>query len=147
MQSVLSAESAILIHFQSVGAVLLILGCIVISLLAFRACQCNLGLHFFHLVRPISKAGSAARKKAGKTELLFTQIKPLHRGRNSLSQTGEFVNIFLRKNSKFLPNQTESQHLGRQLLFGHKIRDVPPKLFINIAPPLLRNHIFLRNHS
>ena len=45
MQGVLSAKTAVLVHFKSVGAVLLVLGCIVISLLALGACQCDFCLH------------------------------------------------------------------------------------------------------
>ena len=42
MQSVLAAEFAILVHLKSVRIVLLVLGCVVISLLALGADQSNL---------------------------------------------------------------------------------------------------------
>ena len=41
MQSVLSAEAAILIHFESVRVILLVLHSIVVSLLAFTAYHCD----------------------------------------------------------------------------------------------------------
>lgn len=98
MQGVLSAESAILFHFQSVRAVLLVLGGVIISLLAFCAGQRDLGLHLFHLVYPISKADSGRQKRdRRKTELLLTQIKPLHRGMNYIITVQGFCQYFLAK--------------------------------------------------
>ncbi len=43
----LAAEFAVLVHFKSVGVILLVLLCVVVSLLAFRASKCNLDSHFF----------------------------------------------------------------------------------------------------
>ena len=43
------AESAVLLGFHSVRMSLLILGHVVIALLAFCACQCDLCAHDFHL--------------------------------------------------------------------------------------------------
>lgn len=37
MKSVLLAESAVLVHFKSVGVVLLVLHCVVVALFALRA--------------------------------------------------------------------------------------------------------------
>ena len=42
MKSVLTAELAVLLHFKSVGVILLILDRVVISLLAFAASECDL---------------------------------------------------------------------------------------------------------
>jgi hypothetical protein len=42
----LLAELAVLVHFQSVGVVLLVLHCVVISLFALSASQRNLDSHF-----------------------------------------------------------------------------------------------------
>ena len=42
MQGVLAAETAILVHLESVGIVLLVLLCVVVSLLAFGAGESNL---------------------------------------------------------------------------------------------------------
>ena len=41
----LLAESAILLHFKSVRVILLVLDSVVVSLLAFCACQCDLNSH------------------------------------------------------------------------------------------------------
>ena len=41
----LLAESAILLHLKSVGVILLVLDSVVISLLAFCTCQCDLNSH------------------------------------------------------------------------------------------------------
>ena len=49
MQSVLSAEAAILVHFESVRVILLVLHSIVVSLLTFCTCQCNFYSHGLHL--------------------------------------------------------------------------------------------------
>ena len=45
MQCVLFAESAILVHLESVGIVFLVLHSVVISLLALCACHCDLYAH------------------------------------------------------------------------------------------------------
>jgi hypothetical protein len=42
----LAAEFAVLVHFKSVGVVLLVLHRIVVSLLALAARQCDLNSHF-----------------------------------------------------------------------------------------------------
>lgn len=41
----LLAESAILLHLKSVRVILLVLDSVVVSLLAFCACQCDLNSH------------------------------------------------------------------------------------------------------
>lgn len=46
----LFAESAILVHFQSVRIVFLVFNRVVISLLAFRAGKCDLYAHIRHLL-------------------------------------------------------------------------------------------------
>ena len=51
MSSVLLAETAILVHFKSIGVVLLVFLCIVVSLLAFAAGQCDLNSQFRHLLK------------------------------------------------------------------------------------------------
>ena len=45
MAGVLLAEAAILVHLETIGVVLLILLRIVVSLLTFAACQCDLNSH------------------------------------------------------------------------------------------------------
>ena len=63
MDSVLLAESAILLHFETVGVVLLVFHGVVVSLLALRASQCDFHAHYRHLLnhclpvflRPMSK--------------------------------------------------------------------------------------------
>ena len=42
---VLLAESAVLLHFNTIRIVFLILHCVVVSLLAFSTCQCNFNSH------------------------------------------------------------------------------------------------------
>ena len=42
----LLAESAILLHLKSVRVILLVLDSVVVSLLAFCACQCDFNSHF-----------------------------------------------------------------------------------------------------
>ncbi len=45
MQSVLLAESAVLVHFKSVGIVLLVLHGVVVALFALSAGHCDLHSH------------------------------------------------------------------------------------------------------
>lgn len=49
MKSMSLAESAVFLGFHSVRMILLILGCIVVTLLAFSTCQSNSCTHFFYL--------------------------------------------------------------------------------------------------
>jgi hypothetical protein len=42
---VLFAESAVLVHFKSVGVVLLVFHCVVVALLAFCASECDFNSH------------------------------------------------------------------------------------------------------
>ena len=51
MQSMLSAKTAILIHFKSVRVILLVFLSIVVSLLAFAADKCDLYSQFRHLLK------------------------------------------------------------------------------------------------
>jgi hypothetical protein len=46
VKRVLAAELAILLHFKSVGIVLLVFGCVIVSLLAFRAGESDFDAHF-----------------------------------------------------------------------------------------------------
>ena len=46
-----AAETAVLVHFKSVRIILLVFVCVIISLLALGACQCDLDSHFYrHLL-------------------------------------------------------------------------------------------------
>ncbi len=45
MKRVLAAEAAVLVLFKSVRIVLLVLFCVIISLLALRACERNFDSH------------------------------------------------------------------------------------------------------
>ena len=56
MQSVFPAETAILIHFKSIGIVFLVFLGIVISLLALTANQCYLNSQFRHLLINLTAA-------------------------------------------------------------------------------------------
>ena len=46
VSGVLSAESAVLLHFETVGVVLLVLHGVVVSLLALRASQSDFNAHY-----------------------------------------------------------------------------------------------------
>ena len=45
MQGVLTAETAVLVHLETIGIVLLVLFRLVVSLLALTACQCDFNSH------------------------------------------------------------------------------------------------------
>jgi len=49
------AELAVFAKLHSVGVVLFVLFCVIISLLTFRASQCNFCSHFGHLVKILRK--------------------------------------------------------------------------------------------
>ena len=51
MSGVLSAESAVLLHFETVGIVLLVLHGVVVSLLALGASQSDFNAHKRHLLK------------------------------------------------------------------------------------------------
>ena len=46
----LSAKSAILLHFKTVRVILFVFHCVVVSLLALRASQCDFHAHYRHLL-------------------------------------------------------------------------------------------------
>ena len=120
MQSMLSAEATILIHFESVRVIFLVLHSIVVSLLAFTAHHCNfysqvgtsqLFLSFRrqstrrHRIPPMQLIDFTSLRRscsAGKAHLThpgthnFTRKKtsPLRRGITSLPQLARFVNRF-----------------------------------------------------
>ena len=103
MQSVFSAETAILIHFKSVGIVFLVFLSIVISLFALTANHCDFYSHFS---APPDKFGDLCPMKdftslisedglnALFPDFLSTTKKPLRRGRTIILQTFAFVNTF-----------------------------------------------------
>ena len=51
VDSVLLAESAILLHFETVRVVLLVFHAVVVSLLALGASQCDFHAHYRHLLK------------------------------------------------------------------------------------------------
>jgi hypothetical protein len=81
---VFPAEPAVLVHFQSVGIVLLVLFGVVVSLLALGAGQHNLHSHFVGTSRFTEKFwGLFAPASLGKTG---TKKEPLFRGVTSIAQ-------------------------------------------------------------
>jgi len=110
MKCVLSAESAILVHFKSVRIVLFVFHCVIVSLLAFCTCHCNLNSHLFH---PFCIAPSDPEKSGFSTSLTVcfftTQIKPLFRGRYILSHFATVVNGFFKifLTNAYFPNHTQ----------------------------------------
>jgi hypothetical protein len=61
----LAAEFAVLVHFKSVGVILLVLGRVVVSLLAFAARQCDLDSHYFGTSRLVCGAKRRVFASAG----------------------------------------------------------------------------------
>ena len=53
MKGMLSAESAILLHFEAIGIVFLVLHGVVVSLLAFRTSECDFNAHERHLLKKL----------------------------------------------------------------------------------------------
>ena len=47
VKGMLAAEFAVLVHFKSVGVILLVFLCVVVSLLALSARKCDFDSHFF----------------------------------------------------------------------------------------------------
>ena len=47
VKGVLTAETAVFVHFESVGVVLLVFLCVIIALFALSASQCHFDSHFF----------------------------------------------------------------------------------------------------
>jgi len=87
----LFAEPAIFVHFQSVRIILFVLHGIIISLLAFRTCQCNFCSHDFssYDYRYIS---FCVRKKK---DLPYRHSLIYHNKTNSSSKFFNFFRIFL----------------------------------------------------
>ena len=53
MKGMLSAESAILLHFEAIGIIFLVLHGVVVSLLAFRTSECDFYAHERHLLKKL----------------------------------------------------------------------------------------------
>ena len=111
MKSVFSAETAILVHFKSVGAVLLVFHSVVVALFAFGASECNFysftvsshlrHLHFgiFELRDGLSGNHPALRPPSAYRGLIQgpfrgAKIKPSRRGKGMLSQVDGIVKHF-----------------------------------------------------
>ena len=97
MKCVLFAESAILVHFKSVRIIFLVFHCVIVSLFAFCASQCDFNSHLFHpFVLNKRQAKNSAPFFIHINQCFFTtQIKPLFRGTSMLSQKIHLVNGFL----------------------------------------------------
>ena len=116
MQSVLAAEFAILVHLKSVRIVLLVFGCVIISLLALGADQSNFDscVISHSLVPPMLKLRlrPCADKGLPRTSLRDGSLslapdkgitkKPIHRGINIVSYSDFNVNSFLKIFGVFL---------------------------------------------
>ena len=63
MDSVLLAESAILLHLETIGVVLLVFHAVVVSLLALRASQCDFHAHYRHLLKNLPPCMSRGYEK------------------------------------------------------------------------------------
>ena len=88
MQGVLFAETAVLVHLEPVRTILLILGCIIISLLALGACQCDFCLHLNSPQYPqFQKQGFCQHKENPFSEVL-----------NMIAHKNIFVKKFFQKN-------------------------------------------------
>ncbi len=89
MKSVLSAESAVLVHLESVGRILFVFHCVVVALLALSACKSDLNSHngtsIFNVSLPLIKRQLRSAVKPG------TKKRPFFRGTTSVSQKGPGV--------------------------------------------------------
>ena len=98
MQCVLAAETAVLFHFKSVRIVLLVFLCVIISLLAFSAGECNFDSHYFrHLLIEFGSSPLNTSLNVGSVRLSqkSAQKKPPNRGTVIISCIYSFVNTFL----------------------------------------------------
>ncbi len=104
MQSVLLAESAILVHFKPVGIVFLVLHRVVVALLAFRASQCDFNphdgtsiltennilplrtaaLHYIYGFNTNKAVCTCQPPTVGKGSKICNKKRPSHRGKNIL---------------------------------------------------------------
>ena len=71
----LSAEPAILLHFETVRVVLLVLHCVVVSLLAFVASQSDFYTHCRHLLKFLPPCIPAAIKDLEDAETTMGVIR------------------------------------------------------------------------
>ena len=71
MSGVLSAESAVLLHFETVGVILLVLHGVVVSLLALGASQSDFNAHIGTSLKIASLYHSAHEKNFGKRQLQY----------------------------------------------------------------------------
>ena len=132
MQSMLAAEFAILVHLKSVRIVLLVFGCVIISLLALGADQSNFDscVISHSLVPPMLKLRlrPCADKGLPRTSLRDGSLslapdkgitkKPIHRGINIVSCPSLNVNSFW---ESFSVDFNKKTRFGIQFLFSSQI--------------------------
>ena len=100
MRSVLSAESAVLPHGETVGIILLVFHGVVVPLLALVASQCNLNAHFGTSLNclPVSPYSEKFEWPEGPVRLkMGIEKRPKFTGRDILSQ---FIWKVKQKNGK-----------------------------------------------
>ena len=124
VNGVLSAESAVLLHFETVGIVLLVLHGVVVSLLALRASQSDFNAHNGTSLK-LPPCITPARENLESGQLHFrsgaekgAQKKPFFTGRTILPQGVREVNNFFREFSIsfsifLLYNETKQQKRGK----------------------------------
>ena len=96
MKSMFTTETAVLVHFKSVGIILLVLHSVVVSLLAFAARKCDSNsISLSHSETPpdnriqcIPKILSPSRGE------IRDKKRPLRRGRTIIARHVFFVNTF-----------------------------------------------------
>jgi len=92
-----TTETAVLVHFKSVGIILLVLHSVVVSLLAFAACQCNSNsISLSHSETPPDNGIQGIPKILSPShEEIRDKKRPLRRGRTIIACPYRFVNTFL----------------------------------------------------
>ena len=107
MKSVLAAETAILVHLETIGGIALILSRVIVSLLAFAANESYFDSFFFtrHIFRHLHINVTSlcfclcrfVRQKAEIENLMHNKKTPNYRGRPILTENIRNVNTFFWK--------------------------------------------------
>ena len=98
MHRVLAAETAVLVHFKSVRVIFLVLHCVVVSLLAFGACQCDSDSHDYTSRYSGGTARTADLRREASGRSRFNKLSPSvgNETQKSLSEeVHPFYHVFL----------------------------------------------------
>lgn len=123
------AKTTIFFHFQSVGIILLVFHCVVVSLFALAACQSNFYSHLVHLL----EFYKAISDKLIVRQFLHTKKRPFHQHKNNNitnNKCQEENKKFITRSIFFMQNNNENR-IHYRIKSKH---DTKANTFLSVMP-------------